>query len=128
MNSWNSQRKGSQGRDTVGKSLLLISKRDDVAAFAAEVAVAAGLSLSQADTPKAGAQIIADSKENSLIIFVDASTENEYQEFETAIQETVGLFSDKINANAIHFISSEDLERVEYLIKSPIFGHFLLRI
>jgi hypothetical protein len=107
------------------KSLLLISALPEDQAFAAEVAITAGLSLRSVADPKEGANLIAE--ETPAIIFCDTSSESQYMALENAIQETVGLFSDKINANSIYFISSEVLEKVPYLIQSPIFGHFIMR-
>jgi hypothetical protein len=89
------------------------------------VAIAAELSLKTSGDPMAAAEIIKS--QDISIILADTSTEQQYQQFETAIQETVGLFSDRINANAIHFLSSEDLEKVQYLVQSPLFGHFVIR-
>ncbi len=107
------------------KTLLLISARPEDQAFAAEVALTAGLSLRTVADPKEGAATIAE--EHPAVILVDTSTEEQYVAFENAIQETVGLFSDKINANSIHFLSSENLEKVQYLVQSPLFGHFVMR-
>lgn len=109
----------------MAKTLLLISDKNDDLTFAIEVAIAAGLSLKHAKDPVEGATLIA--QEEITIVLADASSEAQFQALENAIQESVGLFSDKINANAIHFISSEDLENVKYLIQSPLFGHFILR-
>ncbi|MEO5971009.1 MAG: hypothetical protein ABIQ95_13855 [Bdellovibrionia bacterium] len=109
----------------MGKTLLLISEKEDDNTFAIEVAITAGLSLKRAKSPVEGAKLIAE--EEITVILADASSKEQFQALENAIQESVGLFSDKINSNAIHFISSDDLEDVEYLIKSPLFGHFILR-
>ncbi|MCM2280178.1 MAG: hypothetical protein NDJ89_19075 [Oligoflexia bacterium] len=107
------------------KTLLLISARPDDEVFATQVASVAGLTLRKANTPEDGARII--SEESPGVIFADASSEQEYSRLEAAIQEAVGLFSEKIDANAIHFITCENLEKVPYLIQSPLFGHFILR-
>jgi hypothetical protein len=109
----------------LAKTLLLISDKEDDHAFAVEVAVTAGLSLKRVKDPNDGAALIA--QEDITVILADASSKEQFQALENAIQESVGLFSDKINSNAIHFISSDDLENVEYLIQSPLFGHFVLR-
>jgi hypothetical protein len=103
----------------------LISARPEDQHFATEVAIVAGLSLKHVQSPVEGAAIIA--QEEAHVILADVSTEQKYQALETAIQESVGLFSDKINANAIHFLSSSDLSEVKYLIQSPLFGHFINR-
>ena len=109
----------------MAKSLLLISDRPDDNLFAGEVAKAAGLSLLTAKNSVLGAEIIGN--EGVPVVLVDASTEKHYQSFEMAVQDTIGLFSDKISGTAIHFISSEDLERVPYVIQSPLFGNFITR-
>jgi hypothetical protein len=109
----------------LGKSLLLISARPEDQAFAVEVAITAGLSLQTVKTAVEGAAAI-QSDEPSIIL-ADTSSEKQYQELETAIQETVGLFSDKINANAIHFLTGDQLEKGQHLVQSPLFGHFVLR-
>jgi len=109
----------------LSKSLLLISTRPEDQTFATEVASAAGLSLKSVADPREGARLIAS--EEIQVILADTSTEAQYQALEVAIQESVGIFSDKINANAIHFLSNDDLEKVQYLVQSPLFGHFVLR-
>jgi hypothetical protein len=109
----------------LAKTLLLISDKEDDHTFAIEIAITAGLSLKHVKGPVEGAALIAE--EDISVILADASSKEQFQALENAIQESVGLFSDKINSNAIHFISSEDLENVQYLIQSPLFGHFVLR-
>jgi hypothetical protein len=103
----------------------LISARPEDQAFAVEVAISAGLSLQTVNEATEGAEIIA--QEQPSVILVDTSTQELYNALENAIQEKVGLFSDKINANAIYFLSSDNLEKVQYLVQSPLFGHFVLR-
>lgn len=89
------------------------------------MAETAGLSFVHAKSAKEGAAIL--SKQDIAIVLADTSSSQQYQELETAIQDTVGLFSEKVNSNAFHFLSSEPLEKVDYLIQSPIFGHYILR-
>lgn len=107
------------------RSLLLISTRPDDKAFAAAAAMTAGLSLKFAPDARSGANIIAE--EGPAVIFCDVSSQAQYQELEKAIQDAVGLFSDRINPNTIFFLSSDPLEKVQYLIQSPLFGHFVIR-
>lgn len=109
----------------MSKSLLLISNRPEDQAFAAEVAMTAGLSLQSVANAREGAAILA--QDDTPVIIVDTSSEAQYQEFENAVQDTVGIFSDKVDANLIHFLSSKPLEDVRYLIQSPLFGHFIMR-
>lgn len=85
----------------------------------------AGLSLRICANALEGVAFILSAE--PAVIFADTSTEGLYQELENAIQQSVGLFSDKIQANAIHFLSSENIENVRYLIQSPLFGHFVVR-
>ena len=107
------------------KSLLLISGRSEDQAFATEVALSAGLSLQTVLDPKEGASILAT--DPPAVILCDVSNEKQYLAFENAIQDSVGLFSEQVNANTIHFLSSETLEKVQYLVQSPLFGHFIMR-
>jgi hypothetical protein len=109
----------------VSKSLLLISQLAEDKAFAAEVAAEAGLDLLLADDANSGTELV--NSQEPAVIFVDVTTEAQFREFEAALQEKVGLFSDKVNVNAIHFLSSSDLTEISFLIQSPIFGHYLMR-
>lgn len=108
-------------------TLLLISNRPEDLAFATSAAASGGLTVQKIADPEKAGVYIADASENIPVIMVDASNAEQYQKFEEAIQEKVGLFSDKINANAIHFITSEQLEKTPYLIHSQLFGHLILR-
>lgn len=105
--------------------LLLISDRPDDIQFATEVAKHAGLELRTSRNAVAGVEILA--KENAPIVFVDTSSEKQYQSFEIAVQDTIGLFSDKISSCQIHFINQEDIEKVPYIIQSPLFGNYVVR-
>lgn len=107
------------------KTLLLISNQPEDQAFASEVAITAGLSFKQTADPAQGVQVIA--QEEPAIIFADTSSEEQYEKLESNIQSVLGLFSDKVNSNSIHFISSQELDKVPYLMKSPLFGHFIQR-
>ncbi len=109
----------------MANTLLLISSLPEDKIFATEIALTTGLSLRQVAEPTEGASILAN--EDAPIVFADVSSERLYQQFEDAIQEKVGLFSDKTNSNRIHLLSSEDLVAVPYLIKSPLFGHYIMR-
>jgi hypothetical protein len=109
----------------LGKNLLLISDKKEDTEFAVEVAMTAGFSMKHAKDPAQGASIL--SQEDITVILTDVSSKEQYQALENAIQESVGLFSDKINSNAIHFISSVDLESAGYLIESPLFANFIYR-
>ena len=109
----------------MSRTLLLISRRPEDQAFAQAVAVTAEMSLRVVAEPREAAALIA--QEDISAILADTSTAEQYQALEVAIQEAVGLFSDRINANAFHFLRSDDLEKVQYLVQSPLFGHFILR-
>jgi hypothetical protein len=105
--------------------LLLISQLPEDLAFATAVANSAGLQLVLAKTVAEGVKILGG--ESPKATFLDVSTEVNYRSFESGIQETVGLFSDAVNANAIHMISPQTIENVPFLTQSPLFGHLVLR-
>src|SRR5476651_473817 len=104
---------------------LLLSDRPEDMEFVSTVASIAGLSVIKAKDALEAADII--NAEEPSNIFVDCSDQVHYTVFENAVQDKVGLFSDKISENAVHFLSSKNLEEVPYLINSPLFGHFILR-
>lgn len=105
--------------------LLLISTRPEDLAFAQGVATTAAMSLQCVPTAAEGARVLAENSPKAVL--VDSSTEELYQSFESAVQEAVGLFSEKVDPNAIHFLTGEPLEKSSYLIQSPLFGNFVLR-
>lgn len=107
------------------KNLVLFSRIPDDARFAEAVAKSCDMTFVAASTIEKLTELL--SQEQAAILLVDTSSEKLYRDFEKAIEETVGLFSDKLNANAIHFMSGEALENVQYLVESPLFGHFILR-
>jgi hypothetical protein len=90
------------------------------------VSEGSGLPLMIEPDPVKAANILASS-DDGLTIMADVGSPELYQRFESAIQEGVGMLSDKINSNAIHYISGEPLEKVQYLVQSPLFGHFIHR-
>jgi hypothetical protein len=110
----------------LAQSLLLISGLAEDQAFGAAVSESSGLSLQIEPDPIKAANILANA-EGELTLLVDVGSPELYQRFESSIQEGVGLLSDKINPNFIHFISRDPLEKVQYLVQSPLFGHFVHR-
>jgi len=106
-------------------NLLLISSKPEDCLFAGEIATTAAMSLQTVADHRAAASIIA--QQEISVVLADCSSEEQYQKLELAIQDTVGLFSDRINPNQFHFITSQGLEKSQYLIQSPLFGNFVLR-
>lgn len=112
----------------MSKSLLLISKHPQDRAFVSTIATTCGLSLKSCDDPQQGAAAVAQQAAGTYSgIFVDGSDAGFYSKFEAALQETVGLFSDRLNANQIHFFSDDPFHLTPYLTESPLMGHFILR-
>ena len=109
----------------MSKLVLLISDNPQDLAFAQEITQQVNLTLKHVSNSQNAAQVIENEEIASII--VDGSTVEQYEAFEQMIQNTVGLFSDKINPNVTHYISSNSLDKSTYLLLSPIFGHFILR-
>jgi len=107
----------------LSRQLLLISSFEEDQKFAAEVARFSGMELLISETLNGGVDQLVNSKPD--VTFFKADSEEGYRQFEDRIQESVGLFSDAVNANGLHFLSSSDISKVGYLLKSPIFGHFV---
>lgn len=109
----------------MGKKLLLISTQKKDRDFIQAMAPIAEVEPILCDTAKAGADHISKGVD---CIFVDVSTPALYQTFEKAVQDSVGMFSDKINANNVHFIvQSDELNDSKTVISSPLYGNLLQR-
>jgi hypothetical protein len=111
----------------VPNTIILISARPDDQAFGASVAATAQAELRVEPDPIKAAKLLLGGSGEGTVIMADVSSEEIYKNFENAIQDTIGLLADRVNANAIHFLSSDPLEKVQYLVQSPLFGHFVLR-
>lgn len=109
----------------MSKSLVIISHRKDDLAFTAQVAQAAGLTMKHPPNLVSAMRLIEE--EEKPVVFVDASSAEDYRKFEAEIQGAFGIFSAKIAANRLHYLSSGDIYEVPYLIGSPIFGSYIRR-
>lgn len=109
----------------MAKSLLLLSQRPDDEIFTQIVAETAGLEYKRAQAAPEAVEIIAGGE--VATIFVDLVDQSSYAAFDSAIQQKMGSFSDLVNGNRTHYISTTDLQDVSYLFKSPIFGHYIRR-
>ena len=105
------------------KTIYLLSNQSEDKEFTKLVASEAGLSFKLVSShSEVGAIFNSDA---SPLFFIDATSEEGYFAFERSVHEFVGLFSDKINPNRIHFICSNDFGSYQYLSQSPIFGFFI---
>ncbi len=93
--------------------------------FATQVAETAGIALKHVTDPHDAALLVE--QDDPGIVFVDGSTEELHQAFEKAIQSKIGLFSDKVRPNSIHFLSNSEINQATFLVHSPILGSFLTR-
>jgi len=109
----------------VAKVLILYSSRAEDQQFAMAVAEMAGLQYIHTPELKGAIEAILSQDIGALI--VDASYDEKFFHFEKALEEKVGLFSDKVNTNLFHFLASEELESINHLTQSAIFGNFILR-
>jgi hypothetical protein len=106
-------------------SILLISAVSEDLDFATQVAKVAGCELMHATTISKGVGLFQSSSPKFLLL--DGSNVKTYQELETEIHNKIGLFSELIQPNNIHFISSETFDKLTYLTNSPLFGHLIYR-
>ncbi|MGE0614782.1 MAG: hypothetical protein AB7P04_04010 [Bacteriovoracia bacterium] len=109
----------------MSNKLLVVSDNAGDLEFAKAAAETSGLEVQKEANPERAAEIIRD--ENVRVIFVDCADEATFFKFEAAIRDKVGLFSDKINANSMHYLSSQDLQNIQGIFQSPIFGHYIFR-
>lgn len=104
--------------------LLLSSNPDDKPFFEAACQLAE-MTVQEVDAPEKVCDEIT--KDSSSIIVVDATTPEQYQAFEKAVAEKIGLFSALLNANRLFFVASKPFHDCQYLRQSEIFGHFIQR-
>lgn len=104
-------------------SLLVISEESETEDFAKGVASCAGLELICKKNHLEGISVI--DSESPVAIFVEMSSQESYDSFENAVKSKLGLFTNKIDSNGIHFICPKSLEATPYIAKSTLFGHFL---
>ena len=109
----------------MSKALILYSSRSEDQQFAMTIAEMTGLTYMHAPELKDAIELIQNTDFGALI--VDASYDEKFFHFEKALEEKVGLFSDKINTNLFHFLASEELESINHLTQSSVFGNFILR-
>lgn len=109
----------------MSSTLILISQEQADARFAAAVAATAGLALRAVRDADEAAALV--DTEGPCVLMVDASDESRYLAFEQAVQKRLGLFSSKLDANQIYYLSSLDIYEVPYLIQSPLMGSYVHR-
>jgi len=105
--------------------LIAITQLPEDIQFLAEIAARSGMSLRKPPDMQVAMRMM--SEEENAAIFVDASTRAHYDRFELAVQDSFGLFSARVSSNRIHYLSSEDIFQVPYLIASPLFGSYIRR-
>ncbi len=109
----------------MAKALILYSSRAEDQQFAMTIAEMTGLEYVHTPELKGAIDAILNYDIGALII--DASYDEKFFHFEKSLEEKVGLFSEKVNTNLFHFLASEDLESINHLTQSSIFGNFILR-
>lgn len=107
------------------QKLLLISKRPEDQDFLARLGELCERHVVRVDTAKEGVELISQGEVAAT--FIDIVDESSFTAFEAEVQNQLGLFSDKVNTNRFHYISTQDLDGVKFLCNSALFGNFLLR-
>ncbi len=103
--------------------LLLISEHPDDRLFVHTIGEELGLPVHSVAQFDAGAKWLMT--QEATAIFINVSSEASFRKLESALEATVGLFSDKANPNRMHFLSSLDLSESGHLLMSPLFGSFV---
>lgn len=109
----------------MSREVLLISSHPDDASFAAAVALSAGVSLSVHPDPRDAARKLVTSDPMATII--DVTELKNLRAFESEIQKTVGIFSDKVSLNKMYLVSDKALSDSREVVLSPLFGTFYKR-
>ena len=107
------------------KKILLISADKDIQTFGEQAAREAGKSLMVVSTYKEGVECLDTDEPSDTIVHI--FKESDFFDFEKQIQERIGLYSDKLNANNLHVISQSDLSEIQNTVHSPVFGNFIFQ-
>ncbi len=105
--------------------IILLSEKPEDRAFFEPVARLANLPFVNAGTAESLCASLLQDPEALLV--VDVSTEQIYKKFETVVAEKVGLYSDTVNVNRMFFVAGEDLQTLNYVAESDLFGHLIMR-
>lgn len=106
-------------------TILCLSQQSFDRQFARDAAQVCQAELVLADSPAHAAALL--SQRTVLALLADGTTESQYQALESAIQETVGIFSEKIRPNSFHYFTHHSLHSSPWLVASPIFGQWIQR-
>jgi hypothetical protein len=109
----------------MSKEILLVSHNPEDATFCAAIAEALGVSLIAEPDPKSAAEVLA--RINPVATFIDVGDLKRLRTFESEIQKTVGLFSDKVSLHRMNLVSDRDLNDNREVVLSPLFGTFFKR-
>jgi hypothetical protein len=109
----------------VKKFVLVISDQADDVSFASEVAQVVDGQLKVAASAREGVEFIAQNE--CTAIFVDVSKLQRLREFEFEAQKQLGLFSERLQTNHIHFVSETEITQNRDAVLSPLFGNFYQR-
>jgi hypothetical protein len=107
------------------KPILLVSDHADDASLLAEISLVTRAPIEVASS--AGKAIDFLSANDCLGIFIDVSKNEVLQNFENEAQKRLGLFSERLQPNRIHFISDRELSENREVTLSPLFGNFFQR-
>jgi len=107
------------------KNILLVSDHPDDASFLAEVSQVVNANLKVAPNAKESVDFLASN--DCTAVFVDVSKTATLRGFEAEAEKRLGLFSDRLQTNLIHFISDRELSENREVTLSPLFGSFYQR-
>ena len=107
------------------KKLVLIGPKPEDEAFARAAAAVAEMTVVPYSSVEGAIDGLKAETPAGVMLSVDSETD--YQTFEKTIQDTIGLFSETLHANRMHFISPLEVHQLAFLFKSPLFGNLIYR-
>ena len=107
------------------KEILLLSNSPDDASFLAEVALTVQADLKIAANPAEAVDLLAA---NTYVgTFIDVDQLSTLKAFESELQKKLGLFSERVDPNQMHFLSKLELSENRDVTLSPLFGSYCQR-
>lgn len=105
--------------------LLLYSSNPQDREFCEAVAAQVGLRF--VEVKSSGQMVEAIQAQTARFHFFGFETPGLFSEFETLVQDQIGMLSPLIQPNRYFFIGSAPIHKVEYLLQSNLFGGYILR-
>ena len=109
----------------MGKLLVLLSNRKEDRIFACSICLVAEMDLAEPSTADDAVKLMEENP--GCIVLVNSSSEDLVADFQLSVINNLGLDSDRVQPNQIHFLSDLAISQSGSLVHNPLMGSFIRR-